>query len=175
MNLNGQAPTFTVAAVVSTNTITGQITGSGGFIKAGPGLLTLTPGIASTFTGPVNVTGGLLTMGNANAFAGNAGGDYTIGASGEINIAGFALSIGSLSGAGILTNSSGTAQTLSIGNGANATNATFSGALVANTPANLLVAKVGTNTQALTGQSYYTGATTVNGGGLILGSGGNSP
>ena len=39
MNLNGQAPTFTVPTASQTSNITGQITGSGGFTKAGPGLL----------------------------------------------------------------------------------------------------------------------------------------
>ena len=172
MNLNNQSVTFTVPAVVSAESITGQIIGAGGFTKAGPGALTVSNG-ANTLTGPINVSGGLLTLGAAGAFGtSNTGADYTVGTTAEINLNAFALSIGSLSGGGIVTNS-GASQTLTIGAGGNATNATFSGVLVAATPASLLVTKIGTNTQTLTGQSYYTGATTVNGGTLTLGLGGN--
>jgi autotransporter-associated beta strand protein len=169
MNLNGMAPTISVPWAISSNTITGQITGTGGFTKAGAGILTLTPGTASTFTGPVTVSGGLLVEGNANAFggAGNNGADFTVGTGAELNMNALALSIGSLAGGGIVTDSS-TAQALTIGSGSNATNATFSGTLTAATQANLSLVKVGTNNQTLSGTSYYTGVYTVSGVNLYL-------
>ena len=174
MNLNGQAPTFTVPLAWLTDTITGQITGAGGFTKAGPGFLTLTPGTASTFTGPVIVTGGLITLGNANGLnmstatpGTNLGADVTVGTTAEINIAGFPQSFGSLAGGGIVADSGGVAA-LTLGTGSNATNANFSGSLVAATAVNLSLIKTGANNQTLSGQSYYTGTTTVSGGTLTL-------
>ena len=175
MNLNGQAPTFTVAAAISSDAITGQITSTGGFTKAGAGILTLSPGTASTFTGPVTVSGGLLVMGNANALggAGNNGSDLTVGTGAELNMNAFALSIGSLSGGGIITDSS-SAQALTIGTGSNVNNNTFSGSLTAATQASLSLIKTGTNNQTLSGTSFYTGVTTVSGGTLTLKNGSTS-
>ena len=150
VNLNGATPTIATAGLPTTDTISGVVSGAGGFIKAGPGALTLSNG-GDTLTGAINVAGGLLTQGAANAFgSGNTGADYTIGSTAEININAFSLQIGSLSGGGILTNT-GAAQTLTIGAGGNTTNATFSGALMAATAANLAVSKVGGNTQTLSG------------------------
>ncbi len=167
MNLNGQNPTFNVAAAQTTDTISGAVSGSGGFNKTGQGILSLTT--ANTFTGPITVNSGLLLLGNAAAFGGvaNAGADYTVATAGALNMNALPLSIGSLSGGGLVTNS-GAAQTLTIGAGSDVTNATFSGSLAAGTAANLALAKIGTNTQTLTGLSYYAGTTTVSGGTLAF-------
>jgi autotransporter-associated beta strand protein len=164
-------PTIAVAGNIVTETISGTIGGSGGFTKAGPGALSLTA--ANSFTGPINISAGLLTQGVANAFGStNAGADYTVGSTAELNLNNIALQIGSLSGGGIVTNPGATAGLLlTIGGGADATNATFSGALTAATAANLAVTKVGANNQTFSGQSFYTGATTVNGGTLTLANG----
>ena len=48
-------------APVLTHTISGIVSGAGGFTKTGPGALTLSG--ANTFTGPVGVSGGILTIG----------------------------------------------------------------------------------------------------------------
>ncbi|WP_395736536.1 autotransporter-associated beta strand repeat-containing protein [Prosthecobacter sp.] len=172
INLGGATTpvVFTVTNPVVTGTIsTAAISnGTGGITKAGLGILSLN--FASTFTGPVNVTGGLLKQGVANAFGStNTGADFTVAAGAEMDINNIALQTGSLSGGGIVTNSGATVGTLlTIGAGSNATNATFSGSLVAATAANLALTKTGTNNQTLSGQSYYTGATTVSGGTLTL-------
>ena len=166
------SPTITVSGNTVTETIPGVVGGSGGFTKAGPGSLSLTA--ANNFTGAINVIGGALTLGNASGFGGigNVGADYTVGSTAEINLNNFALQIGSLSGGGIVTNSGSTAGLLlTVGAGSDSTNATFSGALTAATVANLALAKGGTNNQTLSGQSFYTGATTVSGGTLTLANG----
>jgi autotransporter-associated beta strand protein len=175
MNLGAPASSmaFTVTNQPMVSTISGIISNdTNGITKAGLGALTLSG--VNTFTGPINVTGGLLTLSNASGFggAGNAGADYTVASGAEININGNALQIGSLSGGGIVTDSGG-AQTLTIGAGADSTNATFGGSLMAATEANLALTKTGTNTQTLSGQSYYTGATTIGGGALTLANGGS--
>lgn len=168
VNLNGAAPTITVAAQPTTDTITGTVTGSGGFTKAGAGALTLNPTVASTFTGPVTISGGLLTMGNANALggAGNNGSDLTVATGAALNLNNVSLSVGSLSGGGLLTNSGAAVQTLTVGTGSNANNTTFSGTLASATAANLALTKTGNNRLELTGANLYAGATLINGGTL---------
>ena len=101
-------------------------------------------------------------MGNVNALGGpgNNASDLTVGTTAELNINNLALAVGSLSGGGIVTSSGATAGIVfSTGNGSNANNTTFSGSLVAATPADLAFTKTGTNNETLSGQSYYTGAT----------------
>jgi autotransporter-associated beta strand protein len=123
----------------------------------------------NTFTGPITVSEGMLTLGNASGFGGaaNNGANYSVAATGGVDLSGNALSIGSLAGGGVVTNS-GAAQTLTIGSGSNSTNATFSGALAAATAGNLNVTKTGTNVQTFSGTNLYAGTTTVNGGSLIV-------
>ena len=63
--MNNVSPSINVSAPVLTHTISGSVSGAGGFTKAGPGALTLSG--ANSFTGNVGVNAGLLTLGNANA------------------------------------------------------------------------------------------------------------
>jgi autotransporter-associated beta strand protein len=163
-------PTITVAGNVVTETITGAISGTAGFIKAGAGALTLTPATASTFTGPVAIAGGLITMGNANALGGasNTTEDLTVGPTAALNLGGNSLAIGSLSGGGLVTNS-GASQTLTIGGSSTAPVYTFSGAITAATPANMsvVVNNLATQTQAFSGPNAYGNGTTINTGTLL--------
>ena len=174
MNLNGAAPTITVAAQPTTDTITGVISGAGGFTKAGAGALTLTPTGPNTFTGPVTVSSGLLTLGNANALGPTTiNRRLTVAATAELNINAFAASIGSLSGGGIVTNS-GAAQTLTIGAGSTSTTRPSAASSPPPPRRTCSLTKIGTNNQILTGPSTYTGATTVTGGTLTLQNGSTS-
>ncbi len=168
MNLNNVAPTISVSAAPLTATISGNISGAGGFTKAGAGALTLSG--ANAFTGPVSVTGGLLTMGSATALggAGNNAADLSVGAGASLNLNANALSVGSLAGGGLITNS-GAAVLLTTGAGSNANNTTFSGVLTAATPANLALTKTGANSLTLSGANLYAGATTLSGGTLVAG------
>ena len=81
------------------------------------------------------------------------------------DIKAFAETVGSLAGdsgagtsGGLVTNSAGSA-TLTIGS--DNTNTTFVGVITAATPANLLLTKIGTGNQTLTGVNTYTGGTTL--------------
>lgn len=162
-------PTITVAGNVVAEPITGSIAGTGGFNKAGPGALAFNA--ANTFTGPVNVANGLVTMGNAAALggAGNATADLTVGSTAALNTNNFSLGVGSLSGGGLVTNSGATAQTLTIGGSSTAPVYTFSGAITAATPANLSVAvnHLAAQTQVFSGPNAYAGGTTINSGTLL--------
>ena len=90
----------------------------------------------------------------------------TAGAAVDLN--GSNQTVGSLSGAGTVTNSNGYfASTLGVG--ADGTSQTFSGLLTAATPANLALTKIGGGVLALTGANTYAGGTTVSGGVLQLG------
>ena len=81
--------------------------------------------------------------------------DYTLGGlAGDKNLA--------------LTNASGTATSLTVGNNSNDT--TYSGALSAGGS----LVKTGTGTLILTGTNSYSGATTISDGTLQVGSGGTS-
>ncbi len=168
INLGGATSpvAFNVAGQAMVSTITGQIVnGTGGITKGGPGALALTPTTANTFSGPLAITGGLLTLGNANALPSSIDPDTTVAAGAELNINALATSLGSLSGGGLVTNS-GAAAALTVGD---STNATFNGALVAATAANLSLVKIGSDTQQLTNAaSNYAGGTTVNAGSLML-------
>jgi autotransporter-associated beta strand protein len=74
------------------------------------------------------------------------------------------ISFGSLSGSGILDNQNGSGNTLSIGGNNKST--TFAGSIV--NASGLGLTKVGTGTLTLTSAVGYTGATTVNGGELLI-------
>jgi autotransporter-associated beta strand protein len=168
IDLNDASPTISVPTPVLTHTISGVVSGGGGFTKGGPGALTLSG--VNTFTGNVGVTGGLLTLSNLNAIPSANAIGVTVDLGAELNINAQAATLGSLAGGGIVTNSGG-AVTLTVGT-ANA-DTEFFGLLTANTPANLALAKVGTGTQTLsTNVERYTGVTNVNAGTLNFGTGG---
>jgi autotransporter-associated beta strand protein len=162
-----------VTAPAVTATISGPITSTASgtaFTKQGAGIL-LISGVNALGNDTVVVAGGVLQTGSASALTGaNA---VQVDAGAEFDMKGLAaLSIGSLIGGsattgGLVTNSS-TAGVLTIG-GDN-TNQTFAGIITAATPANLALTKTGLGVQTLANTNYYTGATTINGGGLILGS-----
>jgi autotransporter-associated beta strand protein len=79
--------TFDTASI-SGNTINGLISGSGTFVKTGPGLLTVTNTAVNTITGGFTVSGGTLRFGGTNGMAGTTnvytlnGGTLSFGFSG---------------------------------------------------------------------------------------------
>ncbi|MFZ4704656.1 MAG: beta strand repeat-containing protein, partial [Bacteroidales bacterium] len=91
--------------------------------------------------------------------------------SGTLNMANTNLTIGSLTGSGNLTHSSGTAgaRTLTIGSDGTSP-AAYSGVISNGTATSVAVTKSGTGTLTLSGDNTYTGATTINAGTLKLGS-----
>jgi autotransporter-associated beta strand protein len=91
-----------------------------------------------------------------------------------LDINGGTQTIGSLSGAGTVTNSNERVAANLIVGGDN-TSQTFSGAITATVPANLALTKIGSGTQTLSGENNYTGGTTVDAGTLALGAAASLP
>jgi len=102
---------------------------------------------ATTITGLLNMTSGTLDMANVN------------------------LTVGSLTGSGNITNSSGTAgaRTLAIGSD-NTSPAAYSGAISNGTATSVAVTKSGTGALTLSGNNTYSGVTTLSAGTLNINS-----
>ena len=79
LNITG-APTLTATATfggVGATTIAGVISGAGGIVKDGAGTLTLTTA-TNTFTGAVNINGGVLSIDSSNRITPNGTATVTI-------------------------------------------------------------------------------------------------
>jgi autotransporter-associated beta strand protein len=172
-------------------------TGTLAVVKSGPGRLTLTG--ANTFTGPMTVSNGSLELASPSGPAMNDnltigygvwllltadnqfGSNCTLNLNGEMVLQNTNQTISMLTGGGIVENdhlysplgvvSSGTA-TLTVNNNVADT---FSGVIRDNAAGNGKVAliKTGAGTLVFTGNSTYTGATTISAGTLQLGDGTN--
>jgi autotransporter-associated beta strand protein len=137
----------------------GNISGAGGLTKTGIQILSLTG--TNTYLGATNILAGQL---QADAVGGlSASSAFTVAAGATLELRGLDQSIGSLAGAGSVTNFNVASSVLTTGN--DNTSTTFSGTLADATGALSLI-KVGTGTQTLSGINTYTGNTTVNGGRL---------
>ena len=131
--------------------------------KAGTGTLTLSG--ANTYTGATNVNAGTLAGGAANAFS--AGSAVTVAGVAFLDLGGFSQTIGSLAGAGTVTNS-GIASPATLTEGGNNASTLFSG-IIQDGSSSTALTKVGTGTLTLSGANTYTGATNVNAGTLAGG------
>jgi autotransporter-associated beta strand protein len=138
-------------------------TGTVAIERAGTGSLTLSA--SNSYSGGTRVTSGTLIVGNVFALGTSTGSLTADG--GTLNLSGFSIGVGTLSGsAGTITSlASGTLTTTS-----NA-NSTFGGSLTGSAA----LTKAGTGLLSLTGSSSYTGPTLVNAGTLavngVIGSG----
>ena len=130
-----------------------------------------------TFSGTMNVSGGVVNIGTFNVLAGPLAlqnTDLNLTNSARLNLAGAAFatatnaSVKTLSGNSTATVTLG-GQTLTLGTN-NGTGATFAG-VISGTGA---LVKTGTGTQTLTGSNTYTGTTTISAGTLQVGDGGTS-
>ena len=159
-------------------------TGSIGLTKSGPGALTLTPSAANTFTGPLTLNAGIVTLG-ANALNGVpalvfGGMSQTLGgaapgftfANGTLNLNGNSVSVASLtasadsSGTALIANSNATPATLTV-NGSASTS--FTGTIQDGAGGGVLsLIKSGSGTQTIGGTLSYGGGTTVSAGTLAL-------
>lgn len=179
-----------------TGTVSGVMSGVGGFGKSGTGTGTWTLSGANTFTGQANINGASLSIASLNSVSGgtassNLGAPVTVG-NGTILFNGTMIYTGSgettdrvldftaiggtitHSGTGLLkfssatTSSGASAKTLTL-QGSTAGTGEMGGAIVDNSGANKTsITKAGTNAWTLSGTCTYTGATTVSGGQLIL-------
>ncbi len=150
-------------------TISGVISGSGGITKTagGAGVLLLTG--ANTFSGGFQQNNGTVRLAGAGTLGSSSGSVNISG--GTLDLNGTSQTVGLFNGGGTVhNNATGTASTLTIGNG-DANGGGFSGTLADNSSGTGTVAlvKTGSGTQVLSGASTYSGGTTVNAGTLQLG------
>ncbi|MCE9588367.1 MAG: autotransporter-associated beta strand repeat-containing protein [Verrucomicrobia bacterium] len=156
---------FTIGVNNGSGTYTGTIAGGNviSLVKNGTGTEILTA--SNAYTGGTHITAGTITVGNANAL-GNITNNLTN--NGTLNLAGFSITQGSLSGAaGIVTNGIAGNATLTVGD--NNASTAFAGSLVAGTGTISLV-KNGTGTLTLSGINSYEGGTLLKGGTLNISS-----
>lgn len=182
--------TLTVESTVATD-FAGQLNAVT-LAKSGPGTLTLsgatdnnsasavvnagTLALAKTSSSSVHAIGTELTVGDGGtARLGGTGGDQIFDAASVILLGGGTLdldgrneTVGSLTGAGTVTNSAMSASTLGL---ASANALAFAGTL-ADGVGPLALSKSGAGTLTLAGANTYTGGTTLAGGTLALGSSG---
>ena len=167
-HLGGIAPIAAgQAAIIDTGTnsvaFNSPLSGSGGLTKAGAGTLSLN--VPNSFTGPTTVTGGTLNVGDPAGIA-LLNSDVAVnfngvtGAPGTLSMSVPAATVGSLAGAGNVNLNSGQ-LTVGVKN----TSTTFSGSILG---AGTGFIKSGSGTMTLTGNSAYTGPTTIASGTLLL-------
>ena len=146
------------------------ITGTGSLTQAGSGTLTLSGG--NTYAGTTTITAGSLKLGSSAALPGNA---LAVNA-GTLDLAGCSAATTSLSGSGVISNSTGTDSTFSINLGNSVANA-FNGTITTPSAGKLniiLNASAGGSSSNVSFNSANTfkGAITVNGTGSTSGSNG---
>ena len=179
--INSDAGTLTLD-VASGNAITGTFaltlggsgniivadpiaTGTGTLTKDGSGILTLSA--ANTYSGGTILSAGTLVLGNSSAL-GPTTSSLTVNG-GTLDLNGFALTVGTLSGSGgtILNNATGTNLTLTA---SSSSNSTYSGIIADHTSGTGTVAltKSGTGALTLAGANTYSGGTTLTAGTLTF-------
>lgn len=122
----------------------GNIGGAGGLTKTG--ILPLTLGGTNTYLGPTNVNEGTLSPGSTGGFSASSA--FIVAAGANIELRGIDASIGSLAGAGTVTNNNVMASVLTTGS--DNTSTTFSGTM-SDSSGPLSLVKVGSGTQTLSG------------------------
>ncbi|MCX6878880.1 MAG: autotransporter-associated beta strand repeat-containing protein [Verrucomicrobia bacterium] len=172
-NVNLQSYVLTSGGANTDTIYSGVISGTGSLVKTGSGTLTLAA--SNTYSGNTTVSGGTLKFGANNIFQYGVGqGDITV--NGTLDLNGRTLNngrINGLKGSGTVTNSSATAAYLTVGYGD--ASSTFSGSLM-DGAGTVALAKTGAGILTLSGNSNYTGTTTITQGTLSvsnLAAGGN--
>ena len=134
----------------------GSIGGSGSLTKDGSGALVLS--LSNAYTGGTIINAGFVQAGNNSALGASTAALAVNG--GTLDVHGYNLNVGPLSGAGTIDNLSGSGA-LTVGNGN--TSGTFSGT-VQNSSGQLSLIKAGSGSFGLTGNVILAGTTTVSGG-----------
>ncbi|WP_245329276.1 autotransporter outer membrane beta-barrel domain-containing protein, partial [Bradyrhizobium centrolobii] len=150
--------------VLTGNTVNlaGVLSGSGDVVvnEASGYAGTLILSGTNTYTGPTVVDAGTLQAGSTSAFGNNSA--VTVAGGAVLDLAGFSNAIGSLAGAGAVTNSGGAAT---LTTGGDNTSTVFSGT-IRDGAGSIALTKTGSGLLLLSGSNTYTGATTVGGGTL---------
>jgi autotransporter-associated beta strand protein len=122
-------------------------------------------GTNSGFNGTINIdaVSGIRPVLLSSAAAGSANATWTINASNILQVGGVAVQLGTLEGAGIISNSTpATTATINVGGGS------FSGNIANAGTAVMALNKITTSTLTLAGTNTYTGATAVSNGTLLV-------
>ncbi len=127
-------------------------------------------GGSNSFTGGLDIQGGLVILNNANAL--NSAGTVNVGGGNTLRLNGNATTVSGISGQGFIENGAATPATFTVNN---ASDGNFDGVLQDGVGGgSLSVTKTGAGRLTLTSSNSYTGTTTINGGTLTIGGGGNS-
>ncbi|MEH2475489.1 autotransporter-associated beta strand protein [Nitrobacteraceae bacterium AZCC 2161] len=145
---------FDIADPANTFTVSQSLTGTGGLTKLGAGTLRLTGG--NDYSGTTNVAAGTLTADFGSLSLNSA---HVIAAGATLDLADTIQFIGSLSGAGTVTNSGSGAARLTTG--LDNTNATFAGVIKDGVAGTTALWIDGTGITTLTGTNTYTGGTSI--------------
>ncbi len=149
-------------------TISGPLTGNGTLNYRGTSAnhFTILSGNNSAFTGTINIDGasGNRNLRLTNANAGSANATWAPAAGNILQVDGVSVQLGTLNGAGTVTNShASNAANITVGAG------NFSGIISNGAPANgMSLTKVGAGTLTLTGANTYSGLTDVQAGTLAV-------
>jgi T5SS/PEP-CTERM-associated repeat protein/autotransporter-associated beta strand protein len=155
---------FTFGVDNGTGTFGGELADNPGsgvgahYLKAGSGTQTLTGN--NTYTGATTISGGTLQLSGAGRLSDTTA--VTVASGGTFDLNGVSDAIGSLTGAGTTTLGSGT---LTVGGNGDST--AFAGTISGSGG----LVKAGSGTLALTGNTAYSGATSIQGGTLRLAGG----
>ncbi len=158
LGTGGSGATFDTAGY--SLTLSGSLSGPGGFTKVDSGTLTL--GTSNTYSGNTLIAGGTLTLGNPLALQNSTldtsgGGALSFGAL-------TAATFGGLTGPGQLSTANSTSNPLALSVGSNDSSTTYSGVL---SGAGSLT-KTGSGILTVTGSNTYTGPTAINQGAMIV-------
>ncbi|MDB5564548.1 MAG: outer rane autotransporter barrel domain protein [Tardiphaga sp.] len=145
---------FDIADPANTFTVSQSLTGTGGLTKLGAGTLRLTGG--NDYSGTTSVAAGTLTADFGSLSINSA---HVIAAGATLDLADTIQFIGSLFGAGTVTNSGSGAARLTTG--LDNTNATFAGVIKDGVAGTTALWIDGTGITTLTGTNTYTGGTSI--------------
>ncbi len=156
------AATLTAGSNDASTSFTGIIqneVGATGLNKVGAGTLTLT-NAGNTYSGATTVSGGTLQAGATNALAQNSA--HTVAAGAALSLNNFSVAVGSLAGAGTVTNGGAAGRVITTGS--DGTSTAFAGTIQNGGAGSTGLTKVGGGTFTLSGANTYTGATAINAG-----------